>query len=196
MPELRGQPPGRAGRQWIRDRLDHARHAAELLDRKLRLLRAERDRCAAVAAATGARWAGECREAERWLLRAGMLGGQRELDRYAGEGQGAVTIRWERLMGLRYPAEAAYRYTDGDDPSGIGAEAVRAYRSALDAAVAHAVATAAQRTLDIEIAQTRRIVRALDHGRIPQLESALTRLNQHLDETERAELSRLHHRRT
>lgn len=48
-----GVPPGRAGRLWLRRRLAAAERAVELLERKLRILRAEQDRLALLAQRTG-----------------------------------------------------------------------------------------------------------------------------------------------
>src|SRR6266566_9507160 len=72
-------PPGRAGRLWLRGRLQVAERGLDLLDRKLRILRREHERLALLAQRTGEAWEHACREAETWLLRAALLSGQRAL---------------------------------------------------------------------------------------------------------------------
>lgn len=68
-------PPGRAGRLWLTRRLQVARRGADLLDHKLRILTEELGRLHQAAAQTAAEWNRSCVEAERWLLRASVLGG-------------------------------------------------------------------------------------------------------------------------
>ncbi|WP_344056835.1 hypothetical protein, partial [Sphaerisporangium rubeum] len=72
-------PPGRAGRLWLRRRLATAARGLVLLDRRLRLLGAERDRLAELAARTGERWTAALAEAEIWTSRVAALGGERAL---------------------------------------------------------------------------------------------------------------------
>jgi V/A-type H+-transporting ATPase subunit D len=79
MREIRQLPPGRAGRRWLAERLAAAHRAADLLDRKLRILRAEQDRYAELGRRAEGEWTGRCREADRWLLRAALVTGEREL---------------------------------------------------------------------------------------------------------------------
>ena len=72
-------PPGRAGRLWLTRRLAVARRGADLLDRKHRILLAVTARLRDAAAQTAAEWDRCCADAERWLLRASMLGGERAI---------------------------------------------------------------------------------------------------------------------
>lgn len=196
MPDLRRVPPGRAGRRWLRHRLDTAERGVALLDRKLRLLRAEQERVRLLADRTGAEWRAACREAERWLARAAMLGGQREIRLATVPADAEVTVEWGSVLGVRYPVGATCRPAgpaDGQRVPGSAAlgEAVAAYRAALRAAAAHAAATEACRVVEAEVAATRRRVRALTDRWIPRLTAALVELDQRLAETERAEQLRM-----
>jgi len=65
-----------------------------------------------------------------------------------------------------------------------GAPSVAAYRHAVEAAVAHAVAAEAERRLADELASTRRRLRSITHRRIPELESLLNNLELRLDASE------------
>ncbi|BCB75079.1 V-type ATP synthase subunit D [Phytohabitans flavus] len=104
MPELR-TPPGRAGRLWLLHRLEAARHAADLLDRKLRILYREQDRLRRRARETGTAWQAAWRAADTWGLRTALLGGRRQL-RLAARPPTDVGITWQTIMGLSYPATA------------------------------------------------------------------------------------------
>lgn len=190
MAELR-VPPGRAGRLWLRRRLGTARLAADLLDRKLRILRGEQARLAALARDSGAVWEAAWRAADSWGLRAAMLGGRREL-RLGASSPAEVDIAWGTVMGLRYPAVATCRVPDapagGHEPGTAAVvEAAAAYRTALRAGAEHAAASAALRAVDAEVAATRRRWRAVQQRWIPRLEAALLDLGQRLEEAERAE---------
>jgi V/A-type H+-transporting ATPase subunit D len=189
-----GVPPGRAGRLWLRRRLAAAEHAADLLDRKLRILRAEQDRLHALARCTGAEWQASCAAADEWLLRAGLLGGRRAL-RLADDGHRAdVTVEYAATMGVRYPTQVRYV------PSGVSppapehaalAQARDASRTALAAACAHAVATTAARIMDEEVTATRRRIRAIKNRWRPRLTAALADIELVLEEQEREDGARL-----
>jgi V/A-type H+-transporting ATPase subunit D len=184
-------PPGRAGRLWLQRRLSTARLAADLLDRKLRILRTEQARLAARSQDTEAAWDRAGRAADVWGLRAALLGGRREL-RLAAVSAATVEITWSAVMGLRYPAAVTCQIPDqpaGGREPGTSAviEAATAYRVALRAATDHAAARAALRAVDAEVAATRRRWRAVTQRWIPRLEGTLRELSQRLDEAERAE---------
>jgi len=193
---MRRVPPGRAGRLWVERRLSVARRAADLLDQKSRILRQERARLAPLSEQTRAEWEQCCAEAETWLLRAALLGGQAAIRHATPQRPATVTVRWATAMGARYPAEAV---TTIDDPDAAGpgvgnaalGPAAAAYRRALDAAARHAAASAALRTIDAELLATRRRLRAVQDRWIPRLESTLARIRLALDEQERAEGVRL-----
>ncbi|MGH3463159.1 MAG: V-type ATP synthase subunit D [Kribbellaceae bacterium] len=200
MAGVRGVPPGRAGRLWLQRRLVVARRSAALLDQKLRILLHEQERFALLVGRTGPEWSQRCREAEIWLLRSCLIGGQRAL-RHATDGERAeVTVGWAGAMGLRYPSEASYRApapdTGGDSGTGATTGAAvqqtsAAHRLALDAAVRHAAAQAALRAIEAEMAATRRRLRAVEDRWIPRLESTLAAVLLELAEAERSEGVRL-----
>ncbi len=185
-------PPGRAGRIWLVRRLETARRGADLLDRKLRILQAELARREATAAETRTRWDRCAADAQSWLLRAALLGGQRAI-RLADDGQrAAVTIGYELAMGVRYPSHAACTFASPatwDDP--VLARTRQAHRTALAAAADHAVAAAAVRIVDAEVRATRYRLRAVQDRWIPRLEQALADVTFALEEQERSDAARL-----
>lgn len=189
-------PPGRAGRLWMARRLGTAQRAVSLLDRKLRILRTEQERFTLLAQRTAARWLAAREDAERWLLRATLLGGQREVRLSTAMPDAEVEVRFATVMGARYPAEAHCRAAEpppGARDPGTAAMLVarRAYQVALEAAVAHAAAIGAQRVIEVEVAETRRRLHAISDRRIPALQADLHDLDQRLEEAERAETVRL-----
>lgn len=196
MAELRGLPPGRSGRMWVRRRLTTARRGAALLDRKLRILRAEQTRLRELTTRTGHEWDQACAEAERWLLRAAMIGGERELRLSTAESALQVRLEFQSVMGVRYPASADLIAADPVAGAHVpGTAAIRvaspAYLDALAAGVRHAAATTALRQVNAEVAGTSQRLRAISDRWIPRLEAALADVTQRLDETERDETTRL-----
>ncbi len=188
-------PPGRAGRLWLLGRLQLAQRGLDLLDRKLRILRREQERLALLAQRSGDDWRRACRDAETWLLRAALLGGQRAI-RLAADGQPAdVTITWRDTMGIRYPAEATCSFPERASPSLAGTAALdraaAAHRAALAAAVQHAAVTAAIGTVEREVAATQQRLRAIQDRWVPRLQAALAELELGLDELEHADAVRL-----
>lgn len=186
-------PPGRAGRLWLRHRLDTAEHGAALLDRKLRALREQQRRLAIQARYTEEEWTTLARRARTWLLRAALAGGQRGLRLADDEHSAEVTVTWTSAMGVRYPAEATCALPGGPavSPALRGSTAVvhaeRAHRAALRAGVRHAAALAAEQVVNAEVAVTRQRARALRRHWIPRLSEALSRVEMELAEQERAE---------
>ncbi|MFI7546836.1 V-type ATP synthase subunit D [Actinoplanes sp. NPDC049599] len=195
MAELR-VPPGRAGRLWLGERLETARRAATLLDHKLRVLRIEQERLAAAADRTHAEWLAARHAADEWLIRAAVLGGQREIRLGAADRLAEVEITWDDLMGVRYPGRTVCSLpgdAGGARSPGTAAliEATTAHQRALRAAVADAAAAAAYRIIETETRETRRRRRAIADRWIPRLEAALRALTERLDEAERAEAVQL-----
>jgi V/A-type H+/Na+-transporting ATPase subunit D len=187
-------PPGRAGRLWLRGRLAVARHGLDLLDRKLRILRGEQERLALLTQRTGDEWEQACRQAETWLLRAALLGGQRSLRLATGGPPAGVTVAWRDTMGIRYPAEATCDAPGQASPPPGGAaleRAAAAHRAALAAAARHAAASAALRTVDAEVAATSQRLRAIQDRWIPRLRATLAQVELDLDELEHADAARL-----
>jgi V/A-type H+/Na+-transporting ATPase subunit D len=185
-------PPGRAGRIWLVRRLDTARRGADLMDRKLRILQAELARRQAAAAESEARWDRCADDAQAWLLRAALLGGQRAIT-LASDGQRAeVTIGYELAMGVRYPSRATCSFPSPvtwDGP--VVARTRQAHRVALAAAAEHAAAAAAVRVVDAEVRATRYRLRAVQDRWIPALEQALADVTFALEEQERSDAARL-----
>lgn len=185
-------PPGRAGRLWLTRRLQLARRGADLLDRKLRILQAELGRFRDAEARTAAEWDRCCADAERWLLRAAMLGGERAV-RLAADGQLAtVTIPYAVTMGIRHPATAACLIPAATTWDGAALARTRqAHADALAAAAQHAVAAEALRLIEAETLATRYRLRAVEDRWIPRLEQALAEVTLALEEQERADAARL-----
>jgi len=185
-------PPGRAGRIWLVRRLDTARRGADLLDRKLRILQGELARLQAAAAQTAEQW-DQCQaDAQTWLLRAAMLGGEQAI-RLADDGQVAdVRVSYATTMGIRHPetATCAIPPTRTWDSPVLG-RTRQAHRAALEAAVRHGAATAAVRMVNDEVRATRYRLRAVQDRWIPRLEQALAEVTFTIEELERADAARL-----
>lgn len=192
MPAVRHLPPGRAGRIWLQRRLAVAERGSELLDQKLRLLHAERQRLRLHVERTGAVWEDAAHEADRWLVRGALLGGQRGIRLAGSPGTADVEVTWSYLMGVRYPSGVrCTRAADGPDaapPDNAALVAARdAHRRAVEAAVTHAAAEAALRVLEAEEVATRRRLRAIEDRWIPRLQQALSQIQLGLEEQEHAE---------
>ena len=188
-------PAGRAGRQWLRHRLDIAEHGAELLEKKLGALTAHRALLAERAGSAAAEWAERVHAAQAWQLRAAMAGGRRGIRLAEPADHAAVTFDWATVMGVRYPREATVTApSSGDTATAIGGAAVvrtrQAFREALDTAAGYAALTAAVRIVDTEITTTRQRVRSLRRRWIPRLQAALAQRELELEEQERAEAIR------
>ena len=187
-------PPGRAGRLWLLDRLRSGRLAASLLDRKVKILRAEQERLRTHAEQSRARWLDRAREADLWGQRAALLGGQREFLRGTPAEGAEVDVEWGSIMGARYPVAATVRLPmQADRGAGTAAliQADAAYRGAVEAAAAHAVASAAVRTVEAELEATGRRLRAISDRWLPRLEGWLATVTRELEEAEREEAFRL-----
>ena len=186
-------PPGRAGRLWLDRRLAAARRGADLLDRKLRILQAELGELRVAAERTGRRWRELSAEADRLLLIAALLGGQRAVRLAAGPGQAQVHIGYQVTIGVRHPATATCVPPAGEAPwTGQPAgQARQAHIDALDAAVRHAVAARALSVIEDEATATRYRLRAIRDRLIPALEQARAQAALEIDELERADAARL-----
>jgi vacuolar-type H+-ATPase subunit D/Vma8 len=107
-----------------------------------------------------------------------------------------VDLQWAAVMGVRYPVQATYLPPAAEPgqrpPSGAALVQTRAaYQQALQAAVAHAAASAAAQVVDREVAQTRQRVHAISDRWVPRLAAALHELTERLEEAERAETVQL-----
>ncbi|UZG55242.1 V-type ATP synthase subunit D [Rhodococcus opacus] len=189
-------PPGRAGRLWLEHRLSTAQRGADLLDHKLRILRAERERLTVQRDRTAAAWEAASREADTWLLRAALLGGERSVRLAATCTPATVRIIWDQSMGVRYPCETICTVPDTspDAPPATNAALVAArdcYRRVLQAAVQQAAVETAQRILQVQETATRRRLRAIEDRWIPRLQEALAAVQFELDEEEHTDGVRL-----
>jgi len=192
MSGLRGLPPGRAGRLWLDRRLDAASHAASLLDRKLRILHAEQERCTQRAEEASASWVAVIGTAETWALRAALLAGAGAFDGFHDGEPAEVDLDWAALMGARYPSAGRVTLPSGVRSAGLPGsaavdEAARTYREAARLAVEAAVALSAVRVVRAEVAATRFRKRAVEDRWMPRLQEAAAALDLALSEAESAE---------
>ena len=185
-------PPGRACRLWLTRRLAVARRGADLLDRKLQVLQHELDRRRNSASRAAEEWERRQADADSWLLRAALLGGERAIRLAAADTFAEVTISYAATMGVRYPAEAT---CTTPPPAGRDGPALAAAREAhcvaLAAAVQHAAAAEALRVVEGETVATRYRLRAVRDRWIPRLEQALAEVTFTIEELERADAARL-----
>lgn len=187
-------PPGRAGRLWLVDRIGTAARGVDLLRQKRQVLLREQRRLSLVVEQTGAAWASAAAHAARWGSRAGALGGSTAVRLAAADvaGRGTVSISWRSTMGTRHPDEARCEVpplppaTAASSNAAI-APAAAAHGQAIRAAAGHAVASAALREVERELAATQRRLRAIEHHRLPALQAQLHDLVLRLDELEREE---------
>lgn len=188
-------PPGRAGRPWLAHRLEVARRGAELLQEKQHALLRERARLEPVCARAHSDWELRAREAEGWLARAAMLGGERQLD-FVPAALAHVTVSWRTILGVRCPADPQLDLPSERElvPAGASAAvygAATAHRRALEAAVHVAVAERALERIETDLRATmlRRV--AIERRWIPAHERALAALELGLDEVEREDSARV-----
>lgn len=188
-------PPGRAGRLWLRNRLDLAEHGLSLLERKLLLLEQERTRLRELAEQARTDWASACRTARTWQLRAELLSGSSSLTTAAPLHPADITVHWTTTAGVRYPNDVDCALPD--DPADVItgsttlARTITAHRVAIAAAARCAAADAAARSLACECTATRIRAQGLRRRRIPELRTALAITELALEEQERAEGIRL-----
>jgi V/A-type H+/Na+-transporting ATPase subunit D len=185
-------PPGRAGRLQLERRLQVARRGADLLDRKLRILQRELPALRTDAERAARDWERRAADADRWLLRAALLGGQRAI-RLAGTGTPArVDIGYAVTVGVRHPAAITCTFPAPEGWTDATLTAARqAHQAALQAAARSAAASAALRIMEAETTATRQRLRAVRDRWIPLLEQARDELVLALDEQERADGARL-----
>jgi V/A-type H+/Na+-transporting ATPase subunit D len=188
-------PPGRAGRPWLAHRLDVARRGAELLRQKQLALQREQDRLEPLLAQARSEWEHRAREAERWLARAAMLGGERQLD-YVPSALAQVTVSWRTILGVRCPADPELALPSDRElvPAGASAAvycATAAHRRALEVAVRVGVAERALERIQTDLRATRLRRVAIERRWIPAHERALAELELGLDEVEREDSARV-----
>jgi V/A-type H+-transporting ATPase subunit D len=191
---VRKIPPGRAGRVWLRRRLDTATRGRDQLDRKLRILIPERQRLRIQLDQRQAAWVGACTDARTWLLRASLLSGQDAILGAAGSESVQADVAWTTAMGVNYPIDI--RLTGIPTTPLVSANAAikptaTAYAAALIAGVRTAAATEALRRVDGEIAVTRRRLRAIEKRWLPWLHESLRALELSLEQAEQEDGVRL-----
>lgn len=186
----RRTPPGRAGRMRLRHRLEVAERGADLLEEKLRILRAEHRRLLDAEDKAARTWRELLSEAESWLLRGLLLGGEQSLDAAAaGVARAGATVRWTASMGVRHPAEVSVsvpgRQPDAAAPTNTAlVHAEAAYGRAVRAAAEYAAAHAAAELVGAELTKIRHPARALRRHWIPRLGEALGRADLALEQAE------------
>ena len=137
-------------------------------------------------------WERRQADADTWLLRAALLGGERAIRLAAAGTFAEVTISHAATMGVRYPAEATCATPPPVGRDGPALAAAReAHRVALAAAVRHAAAAEALRVIEAETVVTRYRLRAVRDRWIPRLEQALAEVTFAIEELERADAARL-----
>ncbi|WP_372594001.1 V-type ATP synthase subunit D [Actinotalea sp.] len=184
---------GRAGRVRLERRLEVARHGAELLDRKQRILADELERLDLAAARSRLAWEAAAREATRWLRRAAALDGRARIR--AGEPRCLARVETStgRAMGVSFPQDARCELPELRRAGGSSALAfaAAAHGSALEAAVGHAADARAVLLLSAELEATRSRLHAVEKRWIPRLEARLEAVRRSLDELELEESLRL-----
>ncbi|WP_406830664.1 V-type ATP synthase subunit D [Pedococcus sp. KACC 23699] len=195
MAVLRGVPPGRAGRLWLRRRLATATRSRGQLDRKLHLLTAERRRLACLEEEHRAEWERTCTLGATWLDRVALLSGRDGIRTARGSGSLLAQVRWTTTAGVSYPVMVTVSEPSATVPAYHAttalAPAIAAHRAAVRAGAALGAAQAGLLRLDHEIALTRRRLRALDTRWVPQLEESLRLLEAALEQLEREDWARL-----
>ncbi|MVU78457.1 V-type ATPase, D subunit [Nocardia sp. ET3-3] len=187
-------PPGRAGRQWLRERLAVAERGAALLDRKLSVLDEASRRLAAERDTARLAWEAAHRRAVRRQARAALLGGTGAI-RLATAGPARIEVTTTTLAGVCFPDSVDcvlpqdFRNTVTGSATLLAARG--AHRDALAAGVRYAAAAAAARAVERELAATRIRLRGLRHRRIPALRTAAATLEFALEEQERADRVRV-----
>jgi V/A-type H+/Na+-transporting ATPase subunit D len=185
-------PPGRAGRLALERRLRVARRGADLLDRKLHILQRELPRLRAGAEQAARDWARCAADADRWLLRAALLGGQRAIRLASSHAPADVNVGYAVTVGVRHPAVISCAFPAPESWTGPTVAAARqAHQASLEAAARSAAASAALRIMEAETAVTRQRLRALRKRWIPLLERTRDELALAIDEQERADGARL-----
>ena len=194
MPQTSRVPPGRAGRIWLRRRLDTAERGRAQLDRKLRILLPELQRRRLQADRFDREWREACAQARTWLLRVAVLGGEDAVLGAAAAEPARVEVSWASTMGLGYPAaaELVTKPVAAVPPANAAVvPAVDAFEAALRVGVRSAAANEAVRRVEAEIAVTRRRMRALERRWMPWLRETLAEREAALEQAEREDGVRL-----
>lgn len=185
-------PAGRAGRLWLRHRIEVAERGASELERKVQLVSNEVHRRQAQVDQSLARWRSACEEAERWMLRAGFVGGIDSV-REAHADPVDVAVAWTTTMGVRHPDHATTEAPATPDVamSAVVLQARQAFTVALLASADVATAQSALVLLASDLLKTRRRARVLRRHWLPRLQSQLHDLEFTLEQAEQEDQARL-----
>jgi len=177
----------------VERRLQTARHGAQLLDRKQRIMANELEHLRLCAGRSLREWEDRAREAAVWLQRAAALDGRERIEMASPARQAEVEVRWGGAMGVAYPQDALCEPPEAPPAGGSSAlsYAAAAHRSALAAAVRHAAAQRAVLLVSAELAATRTRQRAVEKRWVPRLENELLAIRRQLGEQELEEGLRL-----
>jgi V/A-type H+/Na+-transporting ATPase subunit D len=177
----------------VERRLQTARHGAELLDRKQRIMANELERLQLRAGHSRQEWDDRAREAAVWLQRAAALDGRERIEAASPTRPAEVEVQWGAAMGVAYPEDALCEPSVAPPAGGSSAlsYAAVAHRFALSAAVRHAAAVRAVLLVSAELAATRTRQRAVEKRWVPRLENELLAIRRELDEQELGEGLRL-----
>jgi V/A-type H+-transporting ATPase subunit D len=180
---------------WLRGRLATAERGRDQLDRKLRILIPEHQRLQTRLQRRQEAWSATYDEAQTWLLRAVLLGGEDAIRAAVPARLADAEVTWTSEMGLSYPDDVVVTDPTEDgvtmpDNAAI-VPAAEAFRAALLAGARAAAAREAVIRVESEIAVTRRRMRALDKRWLPWLRDALARLELTLEQTEQEDGARL-----
>ncbi len=178
---MRTPPAGRTARLRLQRHLGTAARAVDVLEEKTVALAREQRRLGQHAAETRGRWEDACREAERWFLRAAVIGGPPQVSLATSrraDPPADVRVTWRSIMGVTYPAQASVEAAPAEPLGSVArssalAEAAERFSTAVDAGLDHAAATRALELVARELAVTRRRLRALEHRWVPQLRAQL-----------------------
>ena len=195
MAGIRGAPPGRAGRLWLRRRLEVATRSRDQLDRTLHLVEVERHRLLALEESYRTEWERACAEGSTWLARAAVLTGRDGIRTATPPASLTAEVGWAATAGVVHPVTAvvahAVRPPATSHATTALAPARDAYERALAAGASLAAVQAGLRSLDRQAAATRRRLRGLDKRWIPRLEESLRDLEAALEQGEREDRGRL-----
>ncbi|GAA3784759.1 V-type ATP synthase subunit D [Streptomyces chiangmaiensis] len=188
-------PPGRTGRLRLRHSLGIALRGADLLERKLRLLRDRERELSRTAQEAGCIWGDRLAEAETWCVRGLLLGGERAPFEAAPADRAGVDVAWTSVVGVSHPSSVSWtapvRSPAERTPGNTAlAHAERAYRLAVRAAAEHSAALTAAELIAAEAQRTRQRVRALRRHWIPRLTGELAAVELALEEAEHEEAVR------
>jgi len=177
----------------VERRLRMARHGAELLDRKQRIMANDLERIQSRAGLMRQEWEDRVREAAVWLQRAAALDGRERIEAASPARPAEVEVRWGAAMGVAFPEDAVCEPPVAPPAGGSSAlsYAAATHRSALAAAVRHAAAARAVLLVSAELAMTRTRQRAVEKRWGPRLEGELLAIRRQLDEQELEEGLRL-----